>query len=135
MDISVHEDCDEDDVHKRKSKSKSAKMDNSVHEDCDEDNVRKQRRIKKRELTKKLSKLKTILQVISDNQVQSSEVKEEVVTDLFERMKYLLKSVVNLHHRVQLLREPDPDGAKEDGLLDHRCKKGWNAGTMFPEII
>ena len=93
-------------------------MDNSVHEDCDEDNVRKQRGIKKRELTKKLSKLKTILQVSSDNQVQSSEVGELVVTDLFERIKSLLKSVVNLHDRVQLLREPDPDGIKKDGLLD-----------------
>jgi hypothetical protein len=41
-----------------------------------------------------------------------------VVTDLFERMKSLLKSVVNLHDRVQLLREPEPDGVKEDGLLD-----------------
>ena len=96
-------------------------MDNSVHENLivgDEDDVRKQRGIKKRELTKKLSKLKTILQVSSDDQVQSLEVREEVVTDLFERIKSLLKSVVNLHDRVQLLREPDPDCAKEDGLLD-----------------
>ena len=21
------------------------------------------------------------------------------------------------------------------GAMKHRCKKGWNAGTMFPEII
>ena len=102
-------------------KSKSAKMDNSVHENLivgDEDDLRKQRGIKKRELTKKLSRMKTILQVSSDNQVQSLEVREEVVTDLFERMKSLLKSVVNLHDRVQLLRKPDPDAAKEEGLLD-----------------
>ena len=102
-------------------KSKFAKMDNSVHENLivgDEDDLRKQRGIKKRELTKKLSRMKTILQVSSDNQVQSLEVREEVVTDLFERMKSLLKSIVNLHDRVQLLRKPDPDAAKEEGLLD-----------------
>ena len=97
-------------------------MNNSVHENLivgDEDEVRKQRGIKKRELTKKLSKLKSLLQVSSDSQDQSVVVRQEVVTDVFERMKTLLTSVVDLHDRVQLLREPDADGTKEETLLSN----------------
>ena len=98
----------------------SVKMEDAVNETLivgDEDEVRKQRGIKKRELTVKFKKLKTLLPVDLDDVFQKTGISQDIVTDHFGRIKNLRKSLGNLHDRVQLLRVPDPDEDKEEELL------------------
>ena len=98
----------------------SVKMEDAVNETLivgDEDEVRKQRGIKKRELTVKFKKLKTLLPVDLDDVFQKTGISQDIVTDHFGRIKNLRKSLGNLHDRVQLLRVPDPDEDREEELL------------------
>ena len=96
-------------------------MEDAVNESLivgDEEDMRKQRGIKKRELTMKVKKLKSLLPGSVDNNFQMSEIRHGVVADLFCTIKDLKRSLVNLHDRVQLLREADLNAEKEERLLE-----------------